>query len=88
MKSICVALFLLFAVAGCDNPVGSSAGYDRDYQRQVKEYDAQTRIAEEQLKKSAEQAARFDKLLERWEKQANRYDALLEKWEKQATKSK
>jgi hypothetical protein len=50
MRSICAALFLLFALAGCDNPVGSSAGYDKDYQRQVREYDAQTKITEEQLR--------------------------------------
>jgi hypothetical protein len=81
MRPICVALLLLLFVVGCDNPGGSSAGFAKDYERQVKEYDAQT-------KKVAEQAARFDKLLERWENQADRYDSLLEKWEKQATKSK
>lgn len=88
MKSISVAFLLLFAVAGCDNPAGSSAGYDKDYQRQVKEYDTQTKITEQQLKKSAEQSERYEKLLERWEKQANRFDAVLEKWEKQPTKPK
>ena len=81
MRSICVALLLLLSVVGCDKPSGSNAGFEKDYERQVKEYDAQT-------KKAAEQAARFDKLLERWENQADRYDSLLEKWEKQITKSK
>jgi hypothetical protein len=81
MRSICVALLLLLSVGGCDNQGGSSAGFEKDYERQVKEYDAQA-------KKAAEQAARFDKLLERWENQADRYDSLLEKWEKQTTKSK
>ena len=81
MKYFYMPLILLFALSGCGNATGSSESQDKEYQRQVKAFDAQT-------KKTEEQSARYDKLLERWEKQTDQYDRILDKLEKQTTKSK
>jgi hypothetical protein len=81
MKSFFIPLVLMFALAGCGNATSSSESQDKEYQRQVKAFDAQT-------KKTEEQSARYDKLLERWEKQTDQYDRILDKLEHQATKSK
>lgn len=81
-------VFLTLAMLACSSE--RAPGGDEIFQRQVQEYDAQTRkvaeqqaVTDQQLKKAEEQAERTDKLLERQEKQADRYDALLDTWEKQ-----
>jgi hypothetical protein len=89
MRSVYISLLylLVFVIIGCGN--------SGDYQRQVNEHDAQTKIVadqlkvhEQQMKKYDEQSVRMDKLLDRYEKQADRYDRILDKWEKQTVKVK
>ena len=91
-RNILVVVAVVLGV-GCSEEQQQSVVEEQTFQRQVEEYDAQTRkvaeqlaLTDQQLKKSEEQAARMDNLLERWEKQADRYDALLGAWEKQDRK--
>jgi hypothetical protein len=74
-------LLLATSLFGCGGQANAPTSLDADIQRQIEEYDAQSKIVERQLQKSHEQAARYDALLDRWEAQADRQDKLLDQLE-------
>jgi hypothetical protein len=83
-----VATVIFVVLSGCQDRSAPMSG--ENYQRQVDEYDAQSKRSDEQLARSEKhldqsdkQMERFNKLLQRWEQQADRYDKILDKWEEQ-----
>ena len=81
MRVYTPSLLFVAVLLGCGSESNSPTQLDTDFQRQIEEYDAQTKIVERQLRKSDEQAARYDALLDRWEAQADRQDELLNQLE-------
>ena len=87
---LCVCL-VLFPMTACSDSSDPSTAQEIEYQRQVKIYDEQSKIAaeqqaetERQLKESASLQEATAKQLQRAEIQYERNERLLDRWEKQA----
>lgn len=90
-KGVCYSLLLAGLGLGCDHKPPQAGVTDDVNQRQVTEYDAQSKIVDDQLARSEEQMVRNERLLQQTEKQAliaeeqsMRLEKLIAKWEDQA----
>ena len=67
-KFLFIPCLCLLLFSACSNSNESTASYDAEYQRQLEQYEEQSKIAAEQLKKAAKQQARADLHADRMEK--------------------
>ena len=85
-RQLIVALTVSALLSACSRTASTSSS-DADLQkrteRQMDDYDRQSKRADDQQAKVEQQNAKFDALLDKWEEQARRYDAILYAMEKQ-----